>query len=405
MGSLLAQLFREKVAKDKSQKEADADVAYSTGFLPIDFLNGKKINTVKGDYYSVGLVDGKAVTFIGRTGCGKTSLALQIGANIIRPFPNAIMYYDDIEGGSDESRRMKLTGFGPNEIRDRIIYRNEGITAENFFTRICDICSLKLDHYNDFVYDTGLIDPLGDPIFKLQPTVYILDSLAMLTPDKLTEEEELSGQMSATSMAKTNTQVFKRIIPKLKQGNIILLVINHINDDVNINPYQMKKAQIGYLKQGETLPGGRAASYLANNMFRLDDNTKLKESEGLGIYGKIVDVGIVKSRTNAGGKSVPLIFDSINGFDPTLSLLLFLKSIKAVVAKGAYMVMVDYPDVKFSNKDFRDRLYGDPMFAKMFNEVCAKNLMGLIPAEDEYISYSSTNNLTDSILSTITELK
>ena len=160
MGSLLAQLFREKVAKDKSQKEADADVAYSTGFLPIDFLNGKKINTVKGDYYSVGLVDGKAVTFIGRTGCGKTSLALQIGANIIRPFPNAVMYYDDIEGGSDESRRMKLTGFGPNEIRDRIIYRNEGITAENFFTRICDICSLKLEHYNDFVYDTGLIDPL-----------------------------------------------------------------------------------------------------------------------------------------------------------------------------------------------------------------------------------------------------
>ena len=116
-------------------------------------------------------------------------------------------------------------------------------------------------------------------------------------------------------------------------------------------------------------------------------------------------MGIVKSRTNAGGKSVPLIFDSINGFDPTLSLLLFLKSIKAVVTKGAYMTMVDYPDVKFSNKDFREKLYGDPMFAKMFNEVCAKNLMGLIPDEDDYISYSSQSSLTDNILSTITELK
>ena len=82
---------------------------------------------------------------------------------------------------------------------------------------------------------------------KMQPDVYILDSAAMLIPEKFSEEEELSGSMSSTAAAKSNTISFKRIIPQLKACNIILIMINHINDDVSFMP---KKPDLAWLKVG-----------------------------------------------------------------------------------------------------------------------------------------------------------
>ena len=60
--------------------------------------------------------------------------------------------------------------------------------------------------------------------------------------------------MSATAAAKTNAAIFKRIIPMLKSANIILFIINHINQKVDINPMMKSKSQVSYLKQNETLP-------------------------------------------------------------------------------------------------------------------------------------------------------
>lgn len=406
MGSVLSSRFRSVMGKDPQMREAVYDVAYPTGFLALDFLNGSIVKVQnKSNYYSIGLIDGTCITIIGRSGCGKTTLAVQAAANIIRPFEDGVMFYDDIEGGSNANRRLVLSKFTQDEIVDRIIYRNAGITAENFFERISTIHALKTENPQDFEYDTGLLDPQGNRIIKMIPTVYILDSLAMLAPGKITEEEQLSGQMSATAMAKTNTQVYKRMIPKLKAANIILLVINHINDKVDISAFSKTKAQVGWLKTDETLPGGKAAIYLSNNMLRLDDNTKLKESEGLGIYGNIVDVSLVKSRTNASGRSIPLVFDSMYGFDPEFSLLIFLKSLNEVNAKGAYMSMVDYPDMKFTQKGFKDKLIKDKDFADAFNKSCLKRLKELIREDIEEEMVAMDEDTQKTINSTLSILE
>jgi hypothetical protein len=60
-----------------------------------------------------------------------------------------------------------------------------------------------------------------------------------------------------------------------------------------------KASQISGLKQGERLPGGRTAIYLANNMFRVDDSITLKAKEGFGIDGSIVNFAYL-SIGNAG---------------------------------------------------------------------------------------------------------
>lgn len=403
---LLADRFRAQMAKTKDPRmeEANADVLYPTGFLPFDFLNGYRVH-VKSDtqdfwYNAVGIVDGSSVSLAGRSGSGKTTAAIQMAANIVRPFPEATIFFDDIEGGSNATRRELLTHFTPEEAEQRIIYRNTAVSAENFYKRIASIYEIKMNNRADFEYDTGKLDSRGNKIYKLIPTVYILDSLAMLTPEKLTEEEELSGQMSTTATAKTNTAVFKRIVPKLKAANIILFTINHINDKIEVNAFTHTKSQVSFLKPGETLPGGKAALYLANNLIRVDDGAKLKETDGLGINGKIVDFEIIKSRTNAAGRSVPMVFDFSTGFDDILSLFMFLKSTGAIIT-GATCYLRGHEDMKFRQRDFKNKLFNDPEFAKAFNEVARAELETLLgnPEVEEQKNVTQPNqNIINSIL-------
>lgn len=403
---LLADRFRAQMAKTKDPRmeEANADVLYPTGFLPFDFLNGYRVH-VKSEtedfwYNSVGIVDGSSTTVCGRSGAGKTTVALQMAANIIRPFPDATIFFDDIEGGSNATRRELLTHFTPEEAQQRIIYRNTAVSAENFYKRIASIYEIKMNNRADFEYDTDKLDSRGNKIYKLIPTVYILDSLAMLTPEKLTEEEELSGQMSTTATAKTNTAVFKRIVPKLKAANIILFTINHINDKIEVNAFTHTKSQVSFLKPGETLPGGKAALYLANNLIRVDDGAKLKETDGLGINGKIVDFEIIKSRTNAAGRSVPMVFDFTSGFDDILSLFMFLKSTGAIIT-GATCYLRGHEDMKFRQRDFKNKLFNDPEFAKAFNEVTRAELETLLgnPEVEEQKNITQPNQaIINSIL-------
>ena len=167
---LLAERFRAQMAKTKDPRmeEAVADVMYPTGFLPFDFLNGYKIH-VKSDtqdfwYSSVGIVDGSSTMILGRSGSGKTTIALQMAANIIRPFPEATIFYDDIEGGSNDTRRVILTHFTPEECQQRIIYRNTAVSAENFYKRIASIYEIKMNNRADFEYDTGKLDSQGNKI-------------------------------------------------------------------------------------------------------------------------------------------------------------------------------------------------------------------------------------------------
>lgn len=403
---ILSERFREQMlkTKDPRMKEGDFDVMYPTGFFPFDFANGYKVHVKLKDgktmsYDSIGIVDGSSNMIVGRPGCGKTTFALQIAANIIRPFPNAVIFYDDIEGGSNQIRRELFTGFGADEINDRVIYRNAAVNSENFYKRIHTIYEEKLNNISEYEYDTGKLSTKGEKIYKLIPTVYILDSLAMLVPDKFTEEEELSGQMSATAMAKTNAAIFKRIVPKLKAANIILLVINHINEKLETNPFAKTKAQIGWLKPDETLPGGKAGLYLANNLIRLDDSTKLKDTEGLGVYGKIVDFTFIKSRSNAPGVSVPLLFSYDHGYDPILSMFVFLKSNGYIESKGAYMKLVGTDtDIKFTQKEFKDKLITDADFTKQFQDVSYKALSMLLGNNKKVENDSEIDSILNGIL-------
>ena len=383
--SLLLNNFNKVMSKSKdfgAKETAKFDVMYSTGFLAIDYLNGTVVH-VKGNdrdfsYNSCGIVDGSTNTIIGRSGSGKSTLLMQICGNIVRPFIEKDMstglFIDDIEGSLPYARKEFLLGLTEEQITEYTVIRNSGITAENLYKRIKAIADEKINNEKEYTYDTGYYDIHGNRVFKMIPTVYVVDSLPMLLPENLSDEDDLAGSMAASSIAKTNTMVFKQISQLCKKANIIFFTINHILEEIQMG-FIPKAAQISGLKQGERLPGGRAAIYLANNMLRVDDTNTLKPDKDYGIDGSIISMTLVKSRTNATKKSIPLIFNKTEGrFDEILSLFHLLKTEGVFSGAGAYQYLDDAPDAKFSQRNFKDVLAKSPELQKAFAKECYKIL-------------------------------
>lgn len=404
--SIISSLFREKMKELKDprmSKESEPDYAYPTGFLTFDFMNGTVVHVKKDNmefkYNSIGIVDGSMVTVIGRSSSGKTTWCIQSAGNIIRPFKSSCVWMDSVEGGVIDTRAQNLLQLYGESFKERWIPRNTGVTAENFYERVRYIYDLKMECADQITYDTGAYTSDGEKIYKMEPSVYILDSLAMLTPDKYTEEEELSGQMSVTAAAKMNSTVFKRIIPMLKAANIILFVVNHITESVDINPYAKNQGQLSYLKPGERLGGGRAAIYVTNLLVRLDDHSKLKSDEGLGIDGTLVDFSLLKSRTSATGQKTTLVFNYNQGFDPDLTLYYFLKTRKLINGAGIGLYIGDRKDLKFSQKQFKEKLRTNEEFKKVFIEYALKELQTLI--QEQTVEEYDYTNITSQILNSL----
>lgn len=239
-------------------------ISYPTTLLPLDYMNGMRveidsINDRNFIYDSIGLGEGSINMFIGKTGSAKSSMVIQIATSIVAPFKNSMIVHEDPEGGSSYPRIKTLSGWSSKYISTHYNFRQAGIDSDSFFKRTVSHCKLKMElaneHPNEFLYFTGTFDVHGNPVYKIIPSVIILDSLALLSINGKTKDEELEGNMSASQNAKMNAQIFKRLAQPLKLTNTILLIINHLNSNIKLNPYDNKGAQINYLSMDETIPG------------------------------------------------------------------------------------------------------------------------------------------------------
>ena len=182
----------------------------------------------------------------------------------------------------------------------------------------------------------------------------------------------------------------------LKKANIILFIINHITTKIEINPMMHTKGQLSYLKQGEEVPGGRTVNYLANVFMRFDDNSKLKESEGFGISGNLVDITLIKSRNSRAGQSATMVFNQNTGFDPELSLFVMLKNNGRIKGAGAYLYIDNHDDIKFAQKNFKEKLMESEDLQRYFTDAVSEELMKIpmaVITDECQTSYSSTNGI------------
>ena len=131
----------------------------------------------------------------------KTTFAIQAATSIVSRFPNSAIMHEDLEGGTSLPRIQSLSGWGSRRMNNQYIIRNQGIDSESFFLRVDSFCKRKVElaeqYPQELKYFTGIIDQFGKPVYKLIPSFIIMDSLALLAPAGMTEEEKIAGNMSA----------------------------------------------------------------------------------------------------------------------------------------------------------------------------------------------------------------
>jgi len=236
--------------------ESDS-IHIKTGLNMFDYLNGNVIPRSNGTkYFNLGINSGKQIMIIGKAGSGKTTLALQIATNIIKRYEESSLFILDFEQSHTKERIRMITGMTEDEYEAKVSLKQTGIFTETVLRMAAQIKELKLKNKKELLVPNveGALGDDGKPVKILPPTILLVDSIATMLPEKVTEDEgEISGQMLATAAAKMNTQLVKRLTQICSEANIIVIYINHINAkvDTGVTPTQ---ASINYLKQDETLP-------------------------------------------------------------------------------------------------------------------------------------------------------
>jgi hypothetical protein len=140
-----------------------------------------------------------------------------------------------------------------------------------------------------------------------------------------------------------------------------------------------------------------------NNIIRLDDVTKLKENEKYHIAGSLVEATFIKSRSNRPNQTATFVYDYDHGFDPILSLYLFLNERGRVNGSGVGMYLDDYNEFKFSMGNLKDKLAGNPEFYKIFQDIALDELSKIpkVQKDDEEME----RNMTDEMLNMYQNLR
>jgi hypothetical protein len=139
-------------------------IGYSTGFISLDYVNGYMVqvrdiddNIVK-EYASTGMVGGSFNTFIGKSGVAKTTAAVQMAMNIVRPYPNAFVQHYDLEQALTYTRIKNVTGATQRELDEKYVLKQERTYIEDIFDGIMEIAREKHENRSDYTYHTGLLN-------------------------------------------------------------------------------------------------------------------------------------------------------------------------------------------------------------------------------------------------------
>lgn len=390
---MLFDKINNMIEKENVGEESLYTPSYSTGIDILDYYNGR----IEKSKLTVGVDGGRIITVIGKSGSGKSTMALQIALNIVNKYDEGNIIHLDFERSTNLARVKVLSGWDDDTIEKKYKILSKNIYSESLYKLVKGIDKVKNDpeNYDAIKIDTGEKDRNGDPIYTLPPTVVLVDSYALMMPQDISEEEKLSGSMSASSIAKTNNAVIKRITGPLERGNIILIIINHITKKIEINSFAKTQADINYLKQDESLPGGSSLIYLSNNIIRCTTSTKLDKDSAYGIKGFMVKGEFVKSRSNEAGNTFEMVFSQSEGFDNILSNLCNFKDLNLLKGSPRAYYLEGCPDIKFTLKTFKEKYLESKELRDEVDKLVRDNYIKFIPNSKKLISLNNIHDEND----------
>ena len=380
-----------------------------TGYPQFDYYFGSVINiydelgNIIRQEGRVGQAAGTFNLIIGNTGTGKTTLMIQFIGNILRQFAlaNAILF--DCEERTDIPRCQNITKlpteyFYSDKGAPRFMIRQGAIGLDTIQEMIVKLYVRKMQFKDQMMVSAGHTDGFGREVLILPPTIIGIDSITTVlnetfNPDNTKEAsdaEKMRGNTEGARDAKTLKGFFKDILPLCKEANIIIYGVNHINQNMSMSSFIPVARQQNFLKQDESIPGGKTMLYYPYNIIKLtakpsDDFTE----ETDGFNGHIVMFEPIKSSSNQSGNdrkglSFEMVFSYKEGFDTLRSMIWYGKTYGFIEGNKNRMKFKGDDSFTFSWKNVYAEAKTKPIWESLRKYV--------YPNLDTHLSYINTDN-------------
>lgn len=350
---------------------------HKTGFHLFDYYFGSVINihdeigNIISQEPRVGQAAGTFNLIVGNSGTGKTTLASQIAANIIRQFKYSNVIHYDCENRIDISRCENITKLPAHYFSsngngaERYMIKTGAVGLDIIQEMIVKTYVNKMKLKDKLVVPSGFKDEFGNDVLIFMPTMIIIDSITTVLNEtfnpnnnkEASDAEKMRSNTEGARDAKTLKGFFKDIIPLCKEANIIIYGINHINANMSMNAFTPVAKQQNYLKQDEIIPGGKTMIFYPFNIIKLtarpsDDFTE--ESDGFA--GHMVMVEPIKSSSNQSGNNskgiaFEMVFSHKNGFDPLRTIIMYGRDKGLIEGNKNRMKFKDDDSFNFNLKD------------------------------------------------------
>ena len=414
------------------EKNTLVDYCYPTGISVIDYYLGYIVNVrdESGEIIKqrecIGLQAGSFNVLTGATQSFKTTLGIQMVANIAYQF-NGNVVHIDAENRLSLQRVKTLTKL-PEEWFDadypRYTIKNGAIGYDTLQEYITEIYENKMKYKDVLTKDTGEVDDHNRPIMLMPPTVVFLDSLSDVIAKEYDirdkkewdKQKEMRSNTDGMQNAKTLKGVINDILPMLKEANIIFITIAHENANVAMQAFAGPKKQFQYGNKDIKISGGRTVEYNASALMTFtgeikDDSRYHVDTDGF--EGNTVLFEPTKVSTNESGNaktglSARIIIDKRkNGADNLRTLVKFLEDKGRIKGdRRGYKVLNDKGEEiseKFSWKNIYDDFLNDKETYKTFMLTAKEELTKLLakaPDVAGQIDPFNVNNILNNLNAT-----
>lgn len=385
-------------------KNEMADYTYPTGIPLIDYPLGYEIliRNDKGEVVDkricLGVQAGSFNVITGATQSFKSTITNIIVANIAYA-NNGNVVHIDAENRLVLQRVMTLSKlpadwfYGENP---KYKINSGAIGFDGLQEMVTRVWLNKLKAKAVLLKNTGKKDGQGNDIWMMPPTLIFLDSLS----DVLSKEYDLSDKKSIESAgelhsntygmtnAKTIRGVLTDILPMLKEANIIMFAISHMNTNVAAGPMGGPKKQFQYGSVDVKIAGGKAVEYnaslvgtfsgesSADSFFHVDTDG----FEGNTVVFEPTKVSTNESGNKRTGLAFRLVIDKRKGIvDNLRSLTLFLNEKGLLKGNKAGYKVID-PESgeviseRFTWRHIEEDFKKDPATYKTFMSVAKHEL-------------------------------
>ena len=381
----------------------DDFVNYSTGLLPLDYVNGFWMTQVDPDTGEVirepipGILGGKLILLFGTTGSGKTTLGIQIGYRIIKDFEDGVFILADCEQSALKERMCAITNMDQDD--PRMVLDVNHTSIEDVLEMVNTICTTKEDAGEQFMYTVENRTYHRKPVKAYVPSVLLIDSLRQFNP-KNKDVVTLGTNMDNAREAQAIARFLDNVINRINKYNITIIYTNHIQPKIESNPYAQPPRGLMLSPQTETLPRGTRPLFLAHTAIRANAiKSNMYAKEDVGFDGFMVNLQLAKSKTNYIGATINVAFNASKGFDPIYTMFEFAKQCGLIQGKNPHLYLEGLPDMKFSRKNFAIKMMDDPDFNKKFMTTIKPYLEALLGSkevtEDDRVKYGDYAELAD----------